>query len=146
MRNLPLALILLIVLAAGCGNKQWPRPELAEESFAFTQVEGQRQGRCLLVRATVEGNPDAVGHVVVQIEEWDECQECPFRPSTYIEYRRGDPRLSLDDEGRLAVSYCDLDPNRPFRWRLAGGTRLRPEFTVTGPVMSANVPSSNSKE
>lgn len=145
MRNLLLLVVIGLASTLACGNKQWPRPELAEESFAFTKVNGQRQVQCLLVSAEITGNTESLKTVSLQIEKADGCPDCPFSPDRRIEYLPGDPRFLIKD-GTLSLSYCDPDLEQMFRWRLTGAPLLRPEDIVAGPVMSTPDASSNSKE
>jgi len=137
MRFSLLAFVTLALLSAGaCGNKQWPRPDLREESFSFSQVQGQRQGKCLLVSAVVQGASDNIGTISLQFERPSGCAECPFAPKLRIEYRSGDPRLLLEND-RLSLSYCGLEPDQDYRWRLTGTPSLRPYEVIAGPVMPA---------
>lgn len=146
MRNFLLAALLVSLAAsASCGNKQWPRPNLEEESFSFARVQGRRQGKCLLVNAELQGNTESVSALYLQIEAPGGCPDCPFSPEQRIEYLPGNPQFLLKD-GILSLSYCGLDPDRQYRWRLTGATRLRPGDTVAGPVMPADAVSSNPKE
>lgn len=147
MRNFLLAamMVILFVSSVSCGNKKWPRPNLEEETFSFAKVQGRRQGKCLLVNADVQGNIGAVRRLFLQIEAPDGCPDCPFSPDQRIEYLPGDPQLLLKNS-ILSLSYCGLDPDRQYRWRLTGATRLQPGDTVAGPVMPASAISSNPKE
>lgn len=147
MRNLLLSVAVMVSLASAlaCGNKQWPRPALEEESFTFANVSGRRQGKCLLVSADITGNAESLKAVSLQIEKADGCPTCPFSPDQRIEYRSGDPRF-LHQDDKLSLSFCDPDLERMSRWRLTGTTILRPEDIVAGPVMPAPDASSNPKE
>ncbi len=146
MRNCPLVVLMAILaFSLSCGNKKWPRPDLAEESFSFAQVQASRQGKCLLVNSELQGNTESVRALFLQIEDSDACLDCPFSPDQRIEYLPGDPQLLLKDN-ILSLSYCGLDPDRHYRWRLTGSTRLRPDDSIVGPVMSADAVSSNPKE
>lgn len=146
MRNLlSVALVAILISSTSCGNKSWPRPNLEEESFSFAQVQGRRQGKCLLVNAELQGNTGSVRALSLQIESPEGCPDCPFTPEQRIEYLPGDPQLLLKNNV-LSLSYCGLDPDQQYRWRLTGTTRLRPDDAVTGPIMPADAVSSNSKE
>jgi hypothetical protein len=111
-------LLVLALLGWGCGKKEWPSPVLEQDRFAWQEVEGRRDGRCLDIRAVLSGDAGNLETVVLELEASREpCQGCPFQKTGEVRLAPSSEQMVL--KGRvLRIRYCGLDPSMRYRWRL----------------------------
>jgi hypothetical protein len=108
----------LLVMAAGCGKKAWPKPDAKGEAIALTQEAAGWNNSCLGVSAVLAGKPENLERLVLELAPAD-CPGCPFQAAEQREFRPGGPGFVLDsDTGRVLLTACNLDPAAGVRWRL----------------------------
>ncbi len=130
-----LALLALLTLAAGCGKKAWPEPAAPEDAFSFTRTSGAMGDGCLTVQSRLAGNWRNVSSLYLELS-WDDCTECPFKPTTSREFVPGSDVCTIDSGGRLNITACGMDPTVRYRWRLVGRNVHRTLRDVQSEVMT----------
>ena len=128
---LPLVFFAL-ALAAGCGKKAWPEPNLEAETFTFSAVSARMRDTCLVIQAEVAGNWTNLDVVFVELAK-DDCMKCPFRPRERREFPLNSPFV-IRQEHRLIVNVCGLDKKTAYRWRLVGRNVFSDLNEVFSPV------------
>ncbi|MHC1701415.1 MAG: hypothetical protein AB9900_10605 [Humidesulfovibrio sp.] len=119
------ALVLLAVLCvAACGKREWPIPVASEDKFRWRSVEIQRAQGCLILNCELSGNWRNVDTVKVLLEPvgdgpGDGCASCPFTPRTTLSFDPGSAGLRRD-MNRIAITACELDPQKTYRVQLVG--------------------------
>jgi hypothetical protein len=118
---LVLAAALALFLLAGCGKKEWPRPQAHTQAFQWETVSATREGDCLEVRASMGGRWQNLGGVVLELAPAgpEDCPGCPFSPTQRVDFPLDSPTLSRQGED-VALKQCGLEPGTPYRWRLVG--------------------------
>ncbi len=119
------------VFMAGCaiGHKEWPSPDVEQDEFGLKLVKGQRQnGDCLYLEFYVSGARDRLSFVLLQLEPVGDgpgqgCAECPFMPRQGARLSRGEAGFTLTNN-ILQLSYCGLDPDTEYRFRVVGVNEL----------------------
>jgi len=115
-----MALFLLIFL--GCGKKQWPEPNVAEETFNIKFENCTRMQDCWRIEAEISGAVHNLAHISLQAQEIGEdfaCPACPFQASHYLDFSLNDPQIELKNDN-LYLQVCELNKNRQYRFRLIG--------------------------
>ncbi|WP_147821440.1 hypothetical protein [Salidesulfovibrio onnuriiensis] len=128
---LTLILVSLLLFTAGCaiGYKEWPKADKGEDSFGLSLLKGQRQdGTCLYLEFHVSGARDRLSFVHLQLEPVGDgpgqgCPECPFMPRQGVRLSRGEAGFTMTNSV-LQLSYCGLDPEVEYRFRVVGVNEL----------------------
>ena len=131
-----LLLLVLITLALGCGHKEWPRAQAAEDLFVWSAAEASRTGTCATVSGTLRGRQANLDSLAVQIEEMDAepCLICPFSPQRAEPFSLADPAVTVRGS-MVSVLVCGLDPDRSYRVRLVGRNRYMTLGTALSEVL-----------
>ena len=109
----------LALLLAGCGKKSWPSPRAEEDRFTISQLTAERQGNCLNMQLRLSGNHQNLRGLVLELEGREEpCPGCPFTPTDTIRLSLSSPTVSRDGP-RFSITWCGLQPERTYRWRLS---------------------------
>ncbi len=112
--------LLSLLFVTGCGKKDWPEPAVQEDRFDWKTVQGHREGNCLDIKASVQGNADNLDTIILELEGAKEiCQDCPFSPTK----RRVFPITSPEVEKKgsdIRIYCCPFQEDREYRWRLRG--------------------------
>lgn len=119
--------LLVAFLVTGCaiGNKEWPSPNKGEDRFELTLLRGERRDRtCLYLEFHVSGARDRLSFVNLQLEPVGDgpgkgCPECPFMPRQGVRISRGEAGFVMTGSV-LQLSYCDLEPDTDYRFRIVG--------------------------
>lgn len=130
----------LLMMLSGCaiGQKKWPEAVKKEDRFSLKLVQGSRNGQCMSLILAVEGATNRIESVLVQYEPVgdgpdDGCIGCPFIPRYAELIRPGDDGFTLDGN-ELSLSFCGLDPDREYRFRVAGVNTLTSQPSATTKV------------
>jgi|GEM_PF-1164756 hypothetical protein len=125
-----IAVSLVVMLLGGCaiGVKKWPEAVKEEDRFELKLLEGSRNGQCMTLRLAVEGAANRLESVLVQYEivgeKSDEgCIGCPFIPREAELLQPGDEGFELSGND-LTLSFCTFEPDREYRFRVAGVNAL----------------------
>jgi hypothetical protein len=122
-----LVVLALFVGISGCGKKEWPRPQLEQDRFYWTQIQHQRHGQCIDIRALLGGtaaNLRFVNLEWMELKDSEDCPNCPF-------FATG--RVRLDDSstgfkrqnGVVRIFFCGWEQGVSYRWRLVGVNKHR---------------------
>jgi hypothetical protein len=74
-----LALVLCLMLAA-CGKKEWPQPVMGDELIRINHLEARMDSDCLLISAKLGGRLINLEYFMVEVEQ-NGCPTCPFMPT-----------------------------------------------------------------
>lgn len=123
-----LAMALLLISGCAIGKKEWPSAVPKEDRFSLHVEQGMFEGDCLLLSIRVSGAVNRLWAVNVQYEsvgldEGDGCEGCPFMPRTAEYFARGQKGFDLNGNV-LSVSVCGLNPDKQYRFRIAGENEL----------------------
>ena len=130
-----LAALLLLAIAAACGSKAPPSPQVSEDMFQLTNAHGVIASGCIVVEATVEGNREMLDYFSLQIEDMTlDCPQCPFAPQHRVDFGLKDQRVRFRDD-RVQISHCDISGARSYRFRLLGHNRIRSMAPAQTPVL-----------
>jgi hypothetical protein len=111
-----LLLCILLVLAAGCGKKEWPQPVVSDELIQINHIEARQEQDCILVNAKLGGRLVNLEYFLVEIEQ-DGCPTCPFTPTftrKFHPYSTGVYRR----ENSYIFTICEPLPAKSLRIRL----------------------------
>lgn len=132
--RLSLAQLILVMMTlsffSGCalGKKEWPDPQEREDRFALELLVGERQEACLHLEIAVSGAISRMYRASIQYEvvggsDGEGCTGCPFVPRDVAHFTRGQQGFSLNGNN-LILDFCDLDPSKQYRFRVAGKSEL----------------------
>ncbi len=124
-----IALLLLVqftLLGCALGKKEWPSAVKEEDTFGLELVIGDRQESCLLLELEVTGAAHRLFRASVQYEFIGDdggCIGCPFVPRNAAHYTRNSNDFKINGN-MLSLSLCGLDPDKEYRFRIAGKSEL----------------------
>lgn len=113
----------LLCLSA-CGKREWPIPVASEDKFRWRSVLVQRNQGCIILNCELAGNWANVDTVKVLVESIgdgpdDGCATCPFTPRKTLVFNPGAAGMRRD-MNRMALTACDLDPQKTYRIQVIG--------------------------
>ncbi|MFO7817526.1 MAG: hypothetical protein ACQES5_11785 [Thermodesulfobacteriota bacterium] len=115
-------ILLSLLSSLGCGKKQWPEPNVAEETFSIKYVDCTRTENCWRIKAQISGAVNNLSHISLQAQEIGEdfdCPACPFRVSHSFDFSLNDPQIELENNN-LHLQVCKLDSKKQYRFKLIG--------------------------
>ncbi|MFO7728894.1 MAG: hypothetical protein R6X11_11265 [Desulfonatronovibrio sp.] len=113
-----LLVVLLILGIAGCGKKEWPEPDASQEKFSISEISGQIEDSCLIIKSEISGNRQNLGRIILELEISDDpCPTCPFLITDSI-FLKPDSRAVTIKENHLTIVHCGLEPDKYYRARL----------------------------
>jgi hypothetical protein len=127
-----LAALLLLVQAvlSGCalGKKEWPQPQQSEDTFTLEIMAAERTDTCLLLTIAVGGAAHRLYRASIQYEivgggDGEGCAGCPFVPRDAVHFTRNQGAFDLVGN-TLKLSLCTLEPDKEYRFRVAGKNDL----------------------
>jgi len=128
-QNLPVPrsaalLLAALLLCTACGKREWPTPVASEDKFRWRSVEVQRNQGCVILNCELSGNWQNLDTVNVLLEPvgtapGDGCASCPFTPRSTLIFAPGAAGLRKD-MNRVAVTACELDPQKTYRVQVVG--------------------------
>jgi len=123
-------LVVVLVALAGCalGKKEWPAAQKSEDAFNLELTLADRQARCLMVNVAVSGAIERLYSASIQYEvvgdgEGEGCIGCPFIPRDAVHFTRHEKGFYLQGN-KLKLSFCGFDPEKEYRFRIAGKSEL----------------------
>ena len=123
-----LLFIQAVLMGCALGKKEWPSAQESEDSFELELIQGDRQDNCLLLVVAVKGAAHRLWRASIQFEtvggnDGDGCTGCPFAPRDAIHFTRDQKGFVLEGKN-LKLSICNLEPDKEYRFRVAGKSEL----------------------
>ena len=125
-----LSFLLIALLASGCalGKKEWPNPQQSEDAFTLEVLAAERTDDCLVLKLAVTGAVERLYRASIEYEvvgdgDGEGCQGCPFVPRGAKHIARNSSEFDLKGN-TLSISLCGLDPQKTYRFRVAGKSEL----------------------
>ena len=116
-----LCIFLMAALAAGCGKKGDPLPDVAEDVFTFSACTATLRGGGLNVECRLAGAVRNLEYAVLELEPVDGelCSGCPFTAVEQKRFEAGELRDESEAD-RISLSYRPARVTDAYRWRLVG--------------------------
>ena len=121
LKTLAFCICLWAALAAGCGKKGAPLPDVKEDVFSFSACSAMLSVGGLHVECRLAGAVRNLEYAVLELEPVDGelCSGCPF---TAVEQKRFEAGELRDESAadRISLSYRPARMAESYRWRLVG--------------------------
>lgn len=129
------ALVVALLLAAGCGKKGAPEPDYSSQLFSWRNVFATlSDDGCISVSGSVGGEAQNLAFMALEMEPLDaSCAGCPFVPQETHRVNAADAWESPDGQ-TFRFAYCPATRSDAYRWRLVGRSVFASLPAVTTPV------------